>query len=527
MGYREVSVYEIKEVLRLWLGKPGFREISRLSSVDRKTVRRYVDAAVAAGLNPDGGTEQLTDDLIGAVVEAVRPVRPNGHGQAWDLLASHHEFLKAKVDENLKLTKVHDLFTRRARQQVPYITLYRYCTTHFDCGGAGRTVRVADCKPASELQVDFGRMGMVPDLDSGRNRLAWALIFVSVFSRHMFVFLTFRQTLEMVIGGFELAWDFFGGVFKVVIPDNLKAIVNDADPTSPRLNDAFLEYSQSRGFVVDPARVRHPKDKPRVERMVPFVRESYFKGERFVDLADAQARAEQWCLNRAGLRIHGTTQRRPLEVFESEEKALLLPAPVAVYDLPSYGEPKVHPDHHIEVERALYSVPGDLIGHRVKSRADRHLVKIYFRGQLIKTHPRQPAGGRSTDPDDLPQEKTAYAMRDLDKLLAVARSYGPDIGIFAAGLLDNPLPWTKMRQVYRLLGLVRRFGAGPVEQACRQALQFEAIDVSLLARMLERGQEAVQVALAQPHSNLVPLRFARSNDEFTVARSEGGERADD
>lgn len=107
-------------------------------------------------------------------------------------------------------------------------------------------------------------------------------------------------------------------------------------------------------------------------------------------------------------------------------------------------------------------------------------------------------------------------MRDVDKLVGTARSYGAQIGIFAAGLLDSPLPWTKMRQVYRLLGLVRRFGAGPVEQACRQAPQCEAIDVGLLARMLERGREAEQVALAKPGSNLVPLRFARSSDELAV-----------
>lgn len=526
MGYREVSVYEIREVLRLWLAGSGFREITRLSSVDRKTVRRYVEAGVACGLDQTGGVEQLTDELIGAVLEQVRPVRPDGHGPAWELLAAHHDFLKAKVKQDLKLTKVHDLFCRHF-QQVPYITLYRYCVSSFECGSDRNTVRVADCDPAAELQVDFGRMGMVPDPDRGRNRWAWALIFVSVFSRHMYVYLTFRQTLEAVIGGFERAWEFFGGVFKVVIPDNIKVIVDSADPTNPRLNDAFLEYAQSRGFLIDPARVRHPQDKPRVERMVSFVRDSYFKGERFVDLADAQARADHWCLKRAGLRVHGTTQRRPLEVFEAAEKALLLPAPERSYQLPSYAEPKVHPDHHIEMEKALYSVPGNLIGHRVKTRADAQLVKIYFRGQLVKTHPRQPPGGRSTDPDDLPQHKTAYAMRDVDKLLRVARSYGQDIGAFAASLLDNPLPWTRMRQVYRLLGLVRHWGADPVEQACHQALQFEAIDVSLLARMLERGKERMQVALAEPNSNVVPLRFARPSQEFATARPQDDEHSDE
>ena len=80
MAYREVSVFEIKEVLRLWLRGEGYRGIDRLSGVDRKTVRRYVEAAVEVGLVADGGEEQLSDVVIGLVCERVRPARPAGHG---------------------------------------------------------------------------------------------------------------------------------------------------------------------------------------------------------------------------------------------------------------------------------------------------------------------------------------------------------------------------------------------------------------------------------------------------------------
>ena len=100
-----------------------------------------------------------------------------------------------------------------------------------------------------------------------------------------------------------------------------------ADRIDPRLNQAFVEYAQARGFVIDPARVRTPTDKPRVERTVPFVRNSFFAGETFVDLADAQRRAVEWCAGRAGRRIHGTHACRPVELFELEEKPRLLPAP--------------------------------------------------------------------------------------------------------------------------------------------------------------------------------------------------------
>jgi hypothetical protein len=229
-------------------------------------------------------------------------------------------------------------------------------------------------------------------------------------------------------------------VFRTVIPDNMSAIVDEADALEPRLNQALVEYAQARGFVVDPAWVRRPQDKPRVERTVPFVRRSFFDGEKFVDLADAQRRAEVWCETTAGLRTHGTIQARPVEVFAAEEQPRLLPAPAEVYDLPIYATAKVHRDHHIEVARALYSVPGSLIGQRAEVRADRLLVQIFHHGQLVKVHPRQAPGRRSTDPDDLPSHKTAYAPRDLDRLRRMAAGHGDAVGAYAAALLEHPLP---------------------------------------------------------------------------------------
>jgi hypothetical protein len=314
----------------------------------------------------------------------------------------------------------------------------------------------------------------------------------------------------------------------VVIPDNLTPVVVAADPLAPRFNQAFAEYAQDRGFLIDPARVRHPQDKPRVERQVAYVRRSWFAGETFTDLGDARARAETWCRTTAGLRVHGTTAARPAQHFALIEAPALLPVPGWLYDLPIYARPKVHRDHHIEVGKALYSVPGALIGARVDVRADGQLVKIFHRGVLVKTHPRQRAGGRSTDPGDLPAHKSVYAMRDLDRLQQLVAGHGPAIGAYAAVLLDHPLPWTKMRQVYALLGLVKKWGPDRVEAACARAAEAEAYSVALIGRMLARGLESAprQTSLFPPPPTPpavagppVPApRFARPAGHFTARR---------
>lgn len=509
---------EIKEVLRLWLAGQSLREVTRLAGLDRKTVRRYVQAAEAAGLVRDGGQEQLTDELLGAVVAVVRPERPRGTGASWEAIAGQREQIKAWLAQELTLAKVHILLERRGIV-VPYRTLHRFAVAELGFGRRQPTVRVADGKPGQEVQVDFGRLGLVPDPGTGRRRVAHGLIFTAVYSRHMFVYPTLRQTLEDVVAGFEAAWAFFGGVFAVVIPDNMKAIVDHADAVDPRLNDAFREYAQARGFVVDPARVRQPRDKPRVERCVPYARSNFFAGEDFRDIEDCRERAVAWCAQVAGMRTHGTTQCRPAEVFAAEERPVLLPAPESGFVVPVYTRPKVAPDRHVEIGRALYSVPGELVGQRILARNDRTTVKLYWRGQLIKVHPHQAPGHRHTDPADLPSEQAAYAMRDLDALHRRAAVYGDHIAAYTAALLEHPLPWTKMRQVYRLLGLVRRHGADAVEDACRRALEAEAVNVGLIDRMLTRGNDTQpDDQQASTSGTVTGGRFVRDSNDFSVRR---------
>ncbi len=251
---------EIREMLRLWLQGRGLREVARLSGTDRKTVRRYVDRARACGVDRDGDARQLTDELLAAVIAGVRPSRPNGKSAAWETIAGQHAQIKAWLQQGLTLTKVHTLLGRRG-VVVSYRTLHRYAVMELEFGQCQTTVRVADGEPGSEVQVDFGRLGLLTDQTDGRCRVVHGLIFTAVYSRHTFVYPTYRQTLNDVVAGFEAAWEFFGGVFAVVIPDNMKTIVDKADAAEPKLNDAFRQYAQARGFAVDPARVRSPRDK--------------------------------------------------------------------------------------------------------------------------------------------------------------------------------------------------------------------------------------------------------------------------
>jgi transposase len=528
VGFREVGVVEVREVLRAWLHGAGLRKVAERAGVDRKTARRYVEAAQAAGLSRDGGLEAVTDELIGLVVEAVRPARPNGHGAAWEVLCAHEEQVRAWVtggdgQDPLSIVKIEQLLARRG-VRVPYRTLHRFAVERCGFRVKTTTVRVADGEPGVECQLDFAQLGLLFDAETGRRRRVHALIFTAVVSRHMFVWLTYSQTLTAVIAGCEAAWAFFGGVFRVLVPDNLKPVVTGADAVNPRLSAGWLDYAQHCGFGTDPARVRSPQDKPRVERAVQYVRGNFWAGEQFADLAEAQARVQVWCREQAGMRLHGSTARRPVEMFAELEAGCLLPVS-APYDQPIFTRVKVHRDFHVEVARALYSVPEQWIGHTLDARADSGLVKLYATGpgggRLVKTHPRQPPGGRVTDRDDLPEHRAGYALRDLSRLIAACAGHGPNVGIYAERLLDDPLPWTRMRSVYRLLGLVRRYGPDPVEAACERSLDLDVVSVSKIAAMLtkatEREQPVLPAAAGSPGG-----RFVRDPAEYSGRQARAG-----
>jgi transposase len=162
-----VFVIEIKEVLRLWLAGQSLREVTRLAGLDRKTVRRYVQAAQAVGVVRERGLEQLTDELLGTVVAVVRPDRPRGTGASWEAIAGQREQITAWLKQEITLAKVHILLSRRG-VVVPYRTLHRFAVAELGFGRRQPTVRVADGNPGREVQVDFGRLGLVPDPATGR-----------------------------------------------------------------------------------------------------------------------------------------------------------------------------------------------------------------------------------------------------------------------------------------------------------------------------------------------------------------------
>lgn len=515
MAYRELHMVEMVEVLRLWKSGMGFRAVARRTGSDRKTVRRYVAAAVEAGLERGGEDLAIDERVLAAVAEAVRPGGSTEVGDARVACREHRELLEGWLEEGCKGPKMVRLLARHTGENVPLRTLQRFVEEELTEADRG-TVRIVDGKPG-ELEVDFLELGGFVDGNSEPQTMH-ALLCTAMYSRHQFVWPCLRETQKDFIEGLEAAWKFFGGVFPVIVSDNPKAVVDVPDPVAPKLNLAFVEYAQARDFLVDPARIKSPKDKARVERQVQYVRNDYFRGERFRSVQEARIEAVRWCLEQAGKRIHGRTRVRPLDRFESEERSVLRPAPVEPYDRPKWTRHTVGRDHAIVVGYALYSVPHEIeAGTELQVRSDRATVKFYCKRELVKIHPRQPEGGTQLDPADLPPEKVALATRDGSSLQERADKHGPNVGTYARKLLEGPLPWSRMRHVYRLLKLVDQHGAEIVDEACRRALEAGVVQIARIDRMVRNGLTGPPAVPPPPppkRTPAAPLRFARHPTEF-------------
>lgn len=288
-------------------------------------------------------------------------------------------------------------------------------------------------------------------------------------SRHMFVRPVLRLDARAWAAAHVAAFAFFDGVPRRLVIDNLKTGVDRPDLYDPKINRAYGELAEHYGTLIDPARARRPKDKPRVERPIRYVRDSFWRGRQWTGEPDMQAKAVLWCRDVAGSRAHRNLDgAAPLAVFTAVEQLALLPLPRAEFTLATWSTPKVGPDCHVKVGPVLYSVPWRLVGQRVDARQTDRTVEIFTDGQLVKTWARADRG-RRTDPADYPPEKVAFFMRTPAWCRRRAGELGPAVTELVELLLAEPV-LHRLRAVQGVLRLADRYPAERLDAACARAV---------------------------------------------------------
>lgn len=460
---------DVVELLQHWhAGRPKSVVASSLG-IDPKTVRKYVAKAEQAGFAPGGAVLERAE-----WAELVRRWFPElvdakARSLTYPVIDAHRERIGDMLATNT-VTTVHQRLRDEHGLAVGISSFRRFVASEFpDQSLRGRaTVPRPEVPAGEEAQIDYGHLGSWLDPATGRVRRVWAFVMVLACSRHMFVRPVLRLDARSWVAAHVAAFTFFSGAPRRLVPDNLATGVARPDLYDPKINRAYAELAAHYGALVDPARASKPKDKPRVERPMPYVRDSMWRGRDWRDEAHMQAGALQWCTEVAGRRHHrGLEGAQPLAVFAAVEAEALIPLPATDFELAWWSTPKVGPDCHVKVGKVLYSVPWRHIGRRVDAREGERTVEVFVEGTLIKTWARLERG-RQTDWGDYPPEKVAFFMRSPAWCRRRAAELGPSVATVVASLLElNALH--RLRSAQGVVGLAERYGER-LDAACARAL---------------------------------------------------------
>ena len=487
---------DIAEILEHWQAGRSIRAMATSLGASRPTVRKYISIAQAHGYRPGQpapprGWQAFLQEMAPEVFD------PAAQSMVFAELRSLH----ARIEEVLADTSLMTAWQRlrdEHRMKASYSSFRRYVQKHLPSLMERPliTVRREDPPPGEEAQIDFGYLGLWTDPVSGKRCRLWAFAMILSHSRHMFAcavqHLDQRAWLESHVAGFE----FWGGAPGRLVSDNLKPGVLKPDLYDPSFNRGYQELAHHYGVLIDPARAGRPKDKPRIERMMPYIRGSFWAGRDFSSLEEINREMIQWCLKVAGQRIHGTTKQRPLEVFAAVEQAALRPLPPEPFEIATWAKAKVGWDCYFYAAGAGYTIPYAYAGKGVTVRLTPKLVQAYVGYDLVKTHLRVPKGRRATDWDDFPAQKAAFFRRTPDWCRQQAARMGEEVRKTVESLLEDHLLY-HLRQIHGILRLAEQYGPVRLNAACGRANAFGDPSYRTVKTILEKGLDQ-QMALAPP-----------------------------
>jgi transposase len=438
----------------------------------RKTVRKYLAPAVAAGIVP-GGPPVMTEADWRERIAVWFPESGDARLRAvtWPAIDVHRDYVMAQLKDGVTQATIHQRLRDEMGLDASVASFRRWVAANLPEEVRRCRVRVLGpgAEPGSEGQIDYGQLGRWTDPVTGRRHTVWAFVMVLACSRHMFVRPVLRLDQEAWTRAHVEAFAFFGGVPARLVPDNLKTGVDKPDLYDPKINRSYGELGAHYGTLIDPARAFKPRDKPRVERPMPYVRDSFWRGRDFVSVEAMQDGALVWCRGVAGVRAHrGLDGAQPAVVFEAVEADALIPLPRTGFTVATWSTGKVGPDIHVKVGPALYSAPWRLIGQHVAARSTATTVQIIHDQQVVATHLRAERG-RRTNYDHYPPEKIAFHLRTPTWCRTTAAGVGPACTAVIDALLEvNAL--YRLRSAQGVLRLRETHTPARLEAACARAL---------------------------------------------------------
>ncbi len=475
---------KIKEILRLKLdARLSHQQIAAALGLSKGVVTKYVGLTAAAGL--DWAAVQDMDETMLERRLLVGPERPRNHIQP-DYGRLHQELRR----KGMTLMLLWEEYRADHADQQTY-AYSQFCENYRRFAQQLKRSMRQVHRAGEKLFIDFAGP-TIALTDGGR-----AHIFVAALgaSSYTFACATPRETMADWLESTARALSFIGGVPQMIVPDNPKALIADANRYEPRSNDTVLDFARHYGTSVLPARPYHPQDKAKAESAVQIV-------ERWIM---ARLRHRQFAsvdeVNQAIAPLLHQLNEKPFQklpgsrasAFAGIDAPALALLPLQPYEMAHYKTAKVHIDYHVEIERHRYSVPHALVGQVLDTRITATTIELLHRGNRVASHPRSSlTGGHTTIAAHMPTAHRAQMEWSPQRLIHWAESIGPACTEVVTRLLDRYRhPEHGYRACLGLLSLAKRYGKPRLEAACMLALQIGACQYRHVRDILKHNRDAI------------------------------------
>ena len=508
---------KVTDVLRLkWGCGLSNRAIAASLAIAPSTVWEYLRRARAAGLSwplPEG----LDEEQLEAALFATQGPPPADRRPLPQWPAVHQELRRKGVTLAL-------LWQEYKAAHPEGYQYSQFCERYRQWAGKLDVCLRQDYKAGEKMFVDWaGQTVPVTDPATGRERLAQIFVAVLGASNYTWAEATWTQGLPDWIAAHIHAWEAFGGVAELTIPDNTKTGVSAACYYEPDLNPTYQDLARHYGTAVVPARVRRPRDKAKVETGVQNVERQILAPLRhrtFFSLAELnQALAERLAQHneRPFQKLPGS--RRSL--LETLDKPALKPLPPTRFEFATWKKAQVHVDYHVEVEGHYYSVPYQLVRQKLDVRLTAGTVECFHKGRRVASHPRSFQKGRhTTTPQHMPKSHREYLDWTPERLVRWAGKSGPaTAGVVQAILESRPHPLQGYRSCLGLMRLGKLYGAERLEAACVRAQAIGAASYRSVESILKRGLDRQGLPEKPPPQPALVHANVRGADYYDAAQT--------
>lgn len=503
---------ERKIVENLRSGK-GVNEICELLKIGKKRLANIRKKAKEYGYLDK-------DKQLPAYPEALFPLSVDRRSQKTseaDLaLIEHKEWILARLEADWQPVTVHEEMPVKVSKSSFYRFLHRHGIAPIVENPRKKVISEIVYSPGEALLVDWGKLRDVVCSETGTKKTLWVFVGVMGHSRYMAVRLVWANDVSTTLAVLEDILRELGGVPSRIISDNPKCFSLEASKYEPLLNPAYERFASHYGLQIECLPPATPELKGKVERMMSYVRrlyqahKDYWKG-----IEESQSYLNQKVAI-ANERLHGTTGKKPIDLFLSEEIVALKLLPAVAYEVEQFHEGKVRQDGHVRFDNKYYSLEEKYIGEEVVVIASSKQVTIYHQGKLLEVHERLTDPRRSKSTKDAHKTPWERELEDESFYRKRAAKAGPYVEEMIINLLIQGNGFIDTRKIWGILSLDKKYTNEQINDACKKAIELDSYGYRAVVSMLETYHPKSSVSKEIPEKEIkhASSKFVRPICEY-------------